>query len=122
MARRQAAHQRFDPAMLTLAGLRRVRYVFVYPEAGDLVLAGPAGDWSVDKEGHIVATDTQEPVVRLDDLLVILRRGKEAADSHFGCSINPRQEALAKPSRHLPRRARMCWSATWGCRIRTAST
>jgi hypothetical protein len=101
MARRQAAHQRFDPAMLTLAGLRRVRYVFVYPEAGDLVLAGPAGDWSVDKEGHIVATDTQEPVVRLDDLLVILRRGKEAADSHFGCSINPRQEALAKTQAFL---------------------
>jgi hypothetical protein len=101
LLRRQAAHQPFDPAMLTLAGLRRVRYVFVYPESGDLVLAGPAGDWSVDKEGHIVATDTHEPVVRLDDLLVILRRGKEAAESHFGCSINPRQEALAKTQAFL---------------------
>jgi hypothetical protein len=101
MIRRQAAHQPFDPAMLTLAGLRRVRYVFVYPESGDLVLAGPAGDWSVDKDGHIVAADTHEPVVRLDDLLVIFRRGKEAADSHFGCSINPRQEALAKTQAFL---------------------
>jgi hypothetical protein len=101
LLRRQAAHQAFDPAMLTLAGLRRVRYVFVYPESGDLVLAGPAGDWSVDKDGHIVATDTHEPVVRLDDLLVILRRGKEAAESHFGCSINPRQEALAKTQAFL---------------------
>jgi uncharacterized protein DUF1598 len=101
MVRRQAAHQPFDPAMLTLAGLRRVRYVFVYPESGDLVLAGPAGDWSVDKEGHIVAADTHEPVVRLDDLLVILRRGKDAADSHFGCSINPRQESLAKTQAFL---------------------
>ena len=101
MMRRQAAHQPFDPAMLTLAGLRRVRYVFVYPESGDLVLAGPAGDWSVDKDGRIVAADTHEPVVRLDDLLVIFRRGKEAADSHFGCSINPRQEALAKTQAFL---------------------
>lgn len=101
MIRRQTAHQPFDPAMLTLAGLRRVRYVFVYPESGDLVLAGPAGDWSVDKEGRIVAADTHEPVVRLDDLLVIFRRGKEAADSHFGCSINPRQEALAKTQAFL---------------------
>jgi hypothetical protein len=101
MIRRQAAHQLFDPAMLTLAGLRRVRYVFVYPESGDLVLAGPAGDWSVDKDGRIVAADTHEPVVRLDDLLVIFRRGKEAADSHFGCSINPRQEALAKTQAFL---------------------
>jgi hypothetical protein len=101
MIRRQKAHQPFDPAMLTLAGLRRVRYVFVYPETGDLVLAGPAGDWSLDKEGRIVAADTHEPVVRLDDLLVIFRRGKEAADSHFGCSINPRQEALAKTQAFL---------------------
>jgi hypothetical protein len=101
IARRQAAHERLDPVMLTLAGLRRVRYVFVYPETGDLVLAGPAGDWSVDAQGHILATDTREPVVRLDDLLVILRRGAEAADSHFGCSINPRQKALAKTQAFL---------------------
>ncbi len=101
LARLQAAHQPFDPAMLTLAGLRRVRYVFVYPESGDLVLAGPAGDWSVDRAGHIVAADTREPVVRLDDLLVLLRRGAEAADSHFGCSINPRQAALAKTQAFL---------------------
>jgi hypothetical protein len=96
IARRQAAHQPLEPAMLTLAGLRRVRYVFVYPESGDVVLAGPAGDWTVDAEGHILAKDTREPVVRLDDLLTILRRGPDTADSHFGCSINPRQEALAK--------------------------
>jgi hypothetical protein len=101
MARRQAAHRSFDPAMLTLAGLRRVRYVFVYPETGDLVLAGPAGDWSVDKDGRVVAADTHEPVVRLDDLLIIFRRGRQAADSHFGCSINPRQEALAKTQAFL---------------------
>jgi hypothetical protein len=96
IARRLAARQPLDPAMLTLAGLRRVRYVFVYPESGDLVLAGPAGDWTVDKDGHLVASDTREPVVRLDDLMTILRRAPEGADSHFGCSINPRQEALAK--------------------------
>ena len=101
IARRQAAHEPLDPAMLTLAGLQRVRYVFVYPESGDLVLAGPAGDWLVDDDGRIVATDTLEPVVRLDDLLVLMRRGAEAADSHFGCSINPRQEALAKTQAFL---------------------
>jgi hypothetical protein len=93
--RRQAAHQPLDPAMLTLAGLQRAKYVFVYPESGDLVLAGPAGDWLVE-EGRIVSKDTREPVVRLDDLLVLLRRGVDAVNSHFGCSINPRQEALAK--------------------------
>jgi Protein of unknown function (DUF1598) len=101
IARRQAAGESLDAEMLTLAGLRRVRYVFVYPESGDLVLAGPAGDWHVNAEGRIVSTDGGDAVVRLDDLLVLLRRGAEAADSHFGCSINPRQEALAKTQAYL---------------------
>jgi len=93
--RRQAAHQPLDSSMLTLAGLQRVEYVFAYPETGDVVLAGPAGDWTMD-EGRIVSKKTRMPVVRLDDLLVILRRGPDSANSHFGCSINPRQESLAK--------------------------
>jgi hypothetical protein len=101
IARRQAAKERLNPAMLALAGLQRVRYVFVYPESGDVVLAGPAGDWHVDGEGRIVSVDTGEPVVRLDDLLVLLRRGAQGADSFLGCSINPRQEALAKTQAFL---------------------
>src|SRR6185503_21345406 len=44
---------------------------------------------------------TNQPVLRLDDLLVLLRRGADAGDSHFGCSINPRQEALAKTQAFL---------------------
>jgi hypothetical protein len=100
IARRQAAHQPLDPAMLTLAGLERVKYVFAYPETGDIVLAGPAGDWMVE-EGRIVSKRTREPVARLDDLLVLLRRGPEAVNSHFGCSINPRQESLAKTQAFL---------------------
>ena len=101
IARRRAAGEPLEPAMLTLAGLERVRYVFVYPESGDLVLAGPAGDWRVDADGRILSTDSGEAVVRLDDLLVLLRRGPQAADSFFGCSINPRQDALAKTQAFL---------------------
>lgn len=101
IARRQAAHEPLDVAMLTLAGLERVRYVFVYPESGDLVLAGPAGDWRVDADGRIVSTTTRRPVVRLDDLLALLRRGAAAGNSFFGCSINPRQEALARTQSFL---------------------
>jgi len=101
IARRQATRQRLDASMLTLAGLQRVQYVFVYPETGDLVLAGRAGDWRVDENNRIVASETGRPVVRLDDLLVVLRRVKEGGDSFFGCSINPRQEALAKTQAYL---------------------
>jgi hypothetical protein len=99
--RRQRAKQPLDASMLTLAGLRRVRYVFVYPASGDVVLAGPAGDWRVNPEGRIVATESGLAVARLDDLIVLLRRGGGAADSHFGCAINPRQEALAKTQAYL---------------------
>lgn len=41
-----------DETMKYLAGLRRIEYVFVYPATqstgcpGDLVVAGPAGDWT----------------------------------------------------------------------------
>jgi hypothetical protein len=101
IARRQAEGRTLDPAMLTLAGLQRVQYVFVYPESADIVLAGPAGDWRVNDEARIVSKRTDRPVVRLDDLLVLLRRDKDAALSHFGCSINPRQEALAKTQAYL---------------------
>jgi hypothetical protein len=101
ITRRQAAHEPLDAAMLTLAGLQRAKYVFAYPESGDLVLAGPAGDWFVDQDGRILSTDNHEPVVRLDDLLVLLRRGADSADSHFGCSINPRHEALARTQAFL---------------------
>ena len=101
IARRQAARQPLDVEMLTLAGLERVRYVFVYPESGDLVLAGPAGDWRVDADGRIVSAQSGDAIVRLDDLIVLLRRGETSAESHFGCSINPRQEALAKTQAFL---------------------
>jgi hypothetical protein len=101
IARRQSEGRPLEPAMLTLAGLQRVQYVFVYPESGDIVLAGPAGDWRVNDEARIVSKRTDRPVVRLDDLLVLLRRDKDAELSHFGCSINPRQEALAKTQAYL---------------------
>ena len=52
--------------------------------------------FSRDPDGRLLAKETREPVVRLDDLLTILRRGPDTADSQFGCSINPRQDSLAK--------------------------
>jgi hypothetical protein len=90
-----------DEAMQMLAGLRRIRYVFVYPESGDLVLAGPAGDWVVGPEGRVLATDSGEPVVRLEDLVVVLRHMLSRPNATFGCFINPRQEALARAQEFL---------------------
>lgn len=101
IARRKQAREPLDHAMLTLAGLERVRYVIVLPDSGDLVLAGPAGDWRASSQGRIVSARTGEPVVRLDDLLILLRRGAASAGSPFGCSITPRQEGLAETQTFL---------------------
>ncbi len=98
--RRQFAHQPLLPEMLTLAGLERIEYVLVDSEAGDLVLAGPAGDWKA-AGGSLVSVATGRPVVRLDDLLTLWRRRLTHAAASFGCSINPRQEALANTQRYL---------------------
>jgi hypothetical protein len=95
IARRQAAGAPLDAAMLTLAGLQRVEYVIVAPESHDLILAGPAGDWRIEPDGAILSTDTGQSVVRLDDLLTLGRRKQTHDAKSFGCSIIPRQAALA---------------------------
>jgi hypothetical protein len=97
----QERHVPLDAAMLSLAGLQRVSYVFAYPETGDLVLAGPAGDWAGSPQGGLVSLETGRPVVRLDDLLTLWRRQRTEKSTAFGCSIVPRQEALAKTQEFL---------------------
>ena len=93
---RLAAGRRPTEAMQVLAGLQRVNYIFVYPDSGDIVLAGPAGNWYTDRENRIVSTETGLPVLRLDDLVVVLRQMTGGGETRFGCLITPRQEALAR--------------------------
>ena len=83
-----------DEAMQTLAGLKRIKYVLIYPETGDIVLAGPAGDWRRDAEGRFVEAESSQPVVNLDDLVVTLRNAYSET-GRFGCSITPRKDNLA---------------------------
>lgn len=93
--KRMSEGRSLDESMLVLAGLRHIEYVFVYPDLGDVVLAGLAGDWRLDAENRLVAADSATPVVRLDDLLTLLRREQRQSQKPFGCSITPRQEQLA---------------------------
>ena len=46
LRRRLAGGLKPDDEMRHLAGLQRVRYVFCYPETGEIVLAGPAESWT----------------------------------------------------------------------------
>jgi len=105
-------------AMKVLAGLQKVKYVLVYPDTQDIVIAGPAGDWTSDTEGRKVSVDTSRPVLHLDDLVVVLRNAINKG-GRFTCSITPRQENLAAAQAFLNesaktplpqgRRARESW-------------
>jgi hypothetical protein len=81
--------------MQVMGGLQRIKYVLIYPEQGEIVLAGPAGDWRTDFEGRLVSKDTGRPVLRLDDFVVVLRRMMSGADAQFGCNITPTSAGLA---------------------------
>ncbi len=93
---RLAEGRRPTDEMLHLAGLEKIAYVFVYPDSGDLVLAGPAADWRIDPEGRAVSRATGRPVLQLDDLVVVLRYLTASPGATFGCSIDPTPEGLAR--------------------------
>ena len=80
--------------MRYLAGLQKIEYVFVYPEQGDIVLAGHGAGWTIDEKGNVVGVDTGLPVLLLDDLLVALRTAKGSAQHGISCSIDPTTEGL----------------------------
>lgn len=91
---RHAAGQAPDETMQLLAGLQRIKYVLLYPETGDLVIAGPAGDWRQNQEGRWVDAEKERPLVQLDDLVVAFRNAY-SNEGKFGCSINPTKPGLA---------------------------
>ena len=96
-----AAGRTADATMTALAGLERVKYVLVYPESRDVVLAGPAGDWQADAEGRVVGSQTGRPVLQLDDLVVLLRHFRRQPGGEFGCAITPTTEGLARTKEYL---------------------
>jgi hypothetical protein len=79
-----------------LAGLQRVRYVLVYPEKHDIVLAGPGEGWRVNTLGSVVGATSGRPVLTLEDLMVALRVADSSNRSGISCSIDPTPEGLQR--------------------------
>jgi hypothetical protein len=79
-----------------LAGIQRIQYVFVYPDRGDIVIAGPAEGWKLNALGEVVGLTTNRPVLLLDDLLVALRSIEGAQSTGILCSIDPTPAGLAR--------------------------
>ncbi len=91
------ADQPPDESIRYLAGLQRLQFLFCYPAAGEIVIAGPAEGWMQDAAGRTVGTGTGAPVLRLDDLLVALRAFRRGGQDRpfIGCSIDPGADQLA---------------------------
>lgn len=96
-----AAGRGVPDEIITLAGLTRVQYVFVYPAAdgspGEVVIAGPAEPWIVDASGRTVGLRSGSPTLRIEDLAAAIRAFApgQPQDRLIGCSIDPTQEGLA---------------------------
>jgi hypothetical protein len=114
-----AAGRQPSEEMQVLAGLQRIKYVFVYPESGDIVVAGPAGDWTTGPEGAVISRDSGAPLLRLDDLVVVLRHMMSGPDAKFGCLITPRKEALARARQFIDQSGRRPITAEWMKQLRT---
>ncbi len=84
-----------DPTMCALAGLRRVQFLLLFPETRDIVLAGPAGDWTTNAEGRLVSAADGTPVLQMDDLVVLLRNAMSEYEGRFDCAIVPREANLS---------------------------
>lgn len=84
-----------------LAGLQRIRYIFVYPDEGDIVLAGPAAGWKVDERGDAVSEADGAPVLKLDDFLIAFRSAESSRSSGMSCSIDPTAEGIQRLNEYL---------------------
>ena len=80
--------------MQRLAGLQQIRYVFVYPDEHEVVIAGPAEGWRYDESGRPVGRESGRPALHLDDLVTVIRTFDPSGEKAFGCSINTRDANL----------------------------
>jgi len=93
------AGQPLPDAILRLAGLTRIDFIFIVDEGRDAIIAGPAEGFSAQPDGRVVGTNSHRPVLCLDDLLVALRTAGQR--STFGCSFDPEPGRLAKTQQLL---------------------
>ena len=95
-ARAQQEGKPLPDAVRFMAGLSACKYVLVYPEQHDIVLAGPAEGWRVDALGNVVGAASGQPVLLLDDLMVALRAAEQSNMTGISCSIDPTPEGMQR--------------------------
>ena len=96
IARRQKAGLPTLETMKQLAGLSQIKYVFIYPEEGDVVIGGPAEAWEYNAEGTPRGVTSGRPTLQLDDFVTVLRTFSKGGNGAFQCLIVPRKENMKK--------------------------
>jgi hypothetical protein len=79
------------PDLRYLSGLTQIRYVFVYPDDHDLIIAGPSEPYDATIPTEPYGKVTGRPVMHLDDLVTALRNPRA-----FGCSLDPHPDSLQR--------------------------
>jgi hypothetical protein len=84
-----------------LSGLTQIRYVFVYPDDHDLIIAGPSEPYDATLATEPFGKVTGRPVLHLDDLVTALRNPRA-----FGCSLDPHPDSLQRSNAVMKELAR----------------
>ena len=79
-----------------LGGLTQLRYIFVFPQEHDLIIAGPAEP--IDSGNPLQPTGRRSgrPIMQFDDFIAALRTLGTPNGGAFGCSIDPQPDSLLK--------------------------
>lgn len=109
------AGQPLPESLKYLGGMTRIRYVFLFPQDKDLVIAGPAEPWVTNAADPLYVTGkkTGRPVLQLDDLIVAFRTADTGRGQVFGCALDPAPDSLTSANKvmaeyaHKPRAERM---------------
>lgn len=85
-----------------LGGLVKLKYIFVYPESGDLIIAGPSEPYDTKVPYRPLGQITGRPVLHLDDLVVALRAaGPGRSPQRIGCDIEVTREIVERCQKKL---------------------
>lgn len=92
-----------------LAGMTRLKYIFIDPANNDVILAGPAEGWKQLPTGEVVGAKSGRPVLHLEDLIVALRYAftEKNRPPFIGCSIDPTPQGLRSYTAYLRRIGRI---------------
>ncbi len=79
-----------------LAGLTRVRFLYVDEQRKDVVLEGPAEDkWDVRPDGIVIGAASRQPLLQLDDFAVAWRNANDGSPPP-SMSLESRDESVQR--------------------------